>query len=180
MFSTTEYGLKSNAIKLAMDLVIRFALSGFSWSCATACLIVLLLASATGHCFSPRCFLKLIVLSKYLSWVPHTIQTVYVLTRTYVFIAHACTAENQQVLSVALCSWRTESCRGRTNFSFNILMINLPASRHHHSRENWTHQRIRNFPHLWKQGAMLHNEKHTMLLIYRKGIFAALSAPTCN
>ena len=66
--STTEYGLKSNAIKRAMDLVIRFTI-----------LIVLWLASTTGQCFSPnsgwyraRWFLKSLVLLKYWHWVPHT------------------------------------------------------------------------------------------------------------
>ena len=82
-FSTTEYGLKSNAVKLAMDLVIRFFLSEFGWSCATACSIILWLASATDRCFSPnsgwhhtRWFQKFVVLLKYLSWVPCTLQTV--------------------------------------------------------------------------------------------------------
>ena len=67
-FSTTECDLKSNAITVAMDLVIRFTPSEFGWCRATAWSIFLWLASATGRCFSPnsgwyraRWFLKLVV-----------------------------------------------------------------------------------------------------------------------
>ena len=59
-FSTDEYSLKSNAIKLEMDLVIRFALSEFDRHLAGTCNRSLLLSQL-------RWFLKLVVLPKNLS-----------------------------------------------------------------------------------------------------------------
>lgn len=96
-FSTTEYGRKSLAIKVAIDCVMRFALSepGGSFD-NIVCSMALCLAATTGttECFSSSGWKRVIwllifvVFPKYFSFILQNLQIVWLLSSSFPLQLH--------------------------------------------------------------------------------------------